>query len=359
MRRLARPWAVTLAFLLAYVGVILARNAGDPMSLVLVGSRFADGDPQGTAGYDGQFYYHIALDPASAPARLDVPAYRFQRILYPLLARALALGAPALIPWTLLLINLVAQPVGAALVERLLVEAGASRWYALAYGLWVGLVFSVRLDLAEPLSYALAAGALLADRRGRPYLPALLFGLSVFAKETALVFGGAYGLHLLAARRWSRLAALGLLAAAPYATYQLWLWEAFGSIGLGSGGWLGTPFEILPFMGIWRIGLVSLSALGVFLTFLGPMVIFPSVWGLIASARRLAARDRHLDVWMLAANAAIIPFTPFSTFREPLAIVRFMTGLVLAVLLFGAHVRSRRVLNYSTLWLAALVLLRE
>ena len=46
----------------------------------------------GKAGYDGQFNYAIAADPLHASPALDVPAYRYQRILYPLLVRALALG---------------------------------------------------------------------------------------------------------------------------------------------------------------------------------------------------------------------------------------------------------------------------
>jgi len=36
--------------------------------------------------------------------------------------------------------------------------------------------------------------------------------------------------------------------------------------------------------------------------------------------------------------------------------VRFLVGLVIAVLLYGAWRRERRILRYSTLWLALLVL---
>ena len=59
----------------------------------------------------------------------------------------------------------------------------------------------------------------------------------------------------------------------------------------------------------------------------------------------------------LGANAALIAVLPFSTFREPLALVRLATGLVLCTVLFGAQAHSRRVLNYSLLWIAVLVLL--
>ena len=87
-----------------------------------------------------------------------------------------------------------------------------------------------------------------------------------------------------------------------------------------------------------------------------PMVVLPSLWGIAASLKRLWARDFTPIVWALAANAAVVPFTPFSTFREPFGILRFIDGLVLATLLFGVRIRSKRVLNYALFWIAALVL---
>ncbi|MBI3362845.1 MAG: hypothetical protein HY023_17220 [Chloroflexi bacterium] len=361
MSRVIRPWAVTLIFLLAYVGIILARHNGDPMSLVLVGSRFAGETPGvtpvGPSGYDGQFAYYIALDPVHPAGRLDVPAYRYQRILYPLLARALSLGLPALLPWAMLVVNLAAQAAGTAILEALLIDAGVSRWYALAYGLWAGLAFAVRLDLNEPLSYGLVAAAYLAQRRNHPWWTAGWLTLAVLAKETALIFVVAQIAFSLFNRDRRSLAALGLLTLAPLAAFQFYLYSRFGSLGLTTGGDMATSFEIVPFMGVWRIGTVRPAALLLFLVFLAPLVMLPSVWGMFTSIRRLLARDFHPYVFALAANAGLIPFTPFSTFREPLAILRFATGLVMATLLFGAYRRSRRTMLYSQLWLAALVFL--
>lgn len=59
-------------------------------------------------GYDGQFYYYLAVDPANARFYMDSPGYRYLRPVYPAAARALALGFREAIPWTLLLVNLVA-----------------------------------------------------------------------------------------------------------------------------------------------------------------------------------------------------------------------------------------------------------
>jgi len=94
----------------------------------------------------------------------------------------------------------------------------------------------------------------------------------------------------------------------------------------------------------------------VFALLLLPTTIGPTLWALWRTLRDVARRDRSLEVFLLLANAAVLPFVPFSTYREPLGIVRFLVGLVIAVLLYGAWRRERRILRYSTLWLALLVL---
>jgi hypothetical protein len=358
MKTTLKPWLIVLLAHVVYLSFILARYNGDPLAFAKIGTTDCYGED---AGYDGQFTYFIALDPnpVTVTSLLDVPAYRYQRILLPLLARLLAFGQPALIPWTIVLINLIAQTAGTALVEKLLLDLGVSRWYALVYGLWPGLAVSVRTDIAEPLSYALIAAAYLADRRNKVWPAALLFGLAVFAKETALIFVAAQLAFALFARDARRLLSLATLSVLSFVVWQIALWLWFGSIGLGSGGCKGTPFELIPFMGVWRILPLNPTVFVIFLLFLGPWVMFPAVWGIIASAREVLRRNWHPYVWALGANAIIIPFTPFSTFREPVAMLRFCCGLVLATLLFGGLIRtaSRRVLNYSWFWLAMLAFL--
>jgi hypothetical protein len=73
--------------------------------------------------------------------------------------------------------------------------------------------------------------------------------------------------------------------------------------------------------------------------------------------RRIWARDFSLSILALGVNASFIPFTPDSTFREPLGLIRLMSGVILATLIVGAHLKSKRVLNYSLLWLAGLAFL--
>ena len=285
-----------------------------------------------------------------------MPAYRYQRILYPLLARALALGQAGLIPWTLILVNLAAQVGGTLAVAAWLKARGINPWYALTYGLWVGLIAAARLDLNEPLSYALVALAFVALDHKRPWVSAICLALAILTKETALVFWVALVAWAKLANNRRALAGFGL-ALAPFVVLQLWLWRWFGTVGLTSGGYLATPFEWLPYMGLWRVASVSPAALVLLGAIAIPIAVGPSVWGIVAAARRLWQRDSSPAVLALGANAVLIAVLPFSTFREPLALVRLASGLVLSTVLFGAHVHSRRVLNYSLFWMAALVLL--
>ena len=391
MKRWLHAWMLVLVGGLIYVSLTLARYGGDPLAFALLGTRYSQSDPQGTWGYDGQFAYYIARDPAGGWRYCDVPAYRYQRILYPLLARALALGQPEAVAWTLIALNVVALAGGTYFTERLLATWGVSRWYALAYGLYGGLVAGLRLDLSEPLAYGLVQAGLwvwvqgAGDRetgrqgdkeqgaRGKKrtgicltpfaicHLPfaicCLLLSLAALAKETALIVAGGLFLYLALERRWREAVLLGVGVGLPFVLWQGVLWAWLGSPGVGAGGAMATPFEWLPFAGLLRVATVKWSVFWLLLALEGPLFVLPTVWALVASVRDLARGRRHPWVTLLLVQAAALPFLPFSTWREPLAMARLAAGLVAAALLYGAWSRSRRVLFFSLLWLATLALL--
>lgn len=360
------PALVVLLLAALIAGVVIWRAGGDPLVLARLGPRYAAGqaaaaaaNPSSEDGYDGQFVYYLARDPdpQRVASYLDVPAYRYQRILLPLLARALSGGDPPLIAWALVVLGVTCLAAGTWVVGELLAGWGVSRWYALVYGLWAGFLMAVIVDLPEPLAYGLAAGGLLAVERGRPGPGWLLLGLAVFAKETAALFVAALLLTYLAQRRWTHLVGLGLIAGLPYALFQGWLWLTFGQPGIGSGGAMATPFEIVPFLGLLRIGQSSVLYLLAMTLVFGPTVILPALWGLWKSARRFFNGETGWVVTVLLLNAAVIPFTPFSTFRETGGMIRFASGLMLGVLCFAARYQERRVLNYSLFWIVLNVFL--
>jgi hypothetical protein len=357
--KLLHPWCIVTIVALTYSGVVVATNGGDPLALATLGTRFSEWNPAGTEGYDGQFAYYIARDPLNGWRYCDVPAYRYQRILYPMLARLLAFGQEELIPYTLLLLNVVALATGTWLTEQILHRYKMSGWYALTYGLYAGLLMSVRLDLNEPLAYGLAMAAILAMEGDRWKLGTLFFALAALTKETTLVFVAGYLLFLLAQRHWKHLAGLALGAGLPFLAWQGILWAWLGRPGLGSGGAGDTGWELLPFRGLWSVGQIDLRVLGLLALALVPLAVIPTLFSLWIAGRDLWRGQWHPFTAVLLTNALVMLFLPQSTYREFLAMLRLTIGLVVATILYGAAKRSRRTLNYTLLWLASLVFLTK
>ncbi len=355
---LVRPWFIVLVVCLLYLVIVFLSHGSDPLTFVTPGTRYAELDPEGTEGYDGQFTYYIARDGCRATPFLDVPAYRFQRILLPALAATLASRNPDLLPWLLPGLNLLALVASTAILENLLVTRGVSRWYALVYGLFPGVLMPVRLSLNEPLAYGLVILAIWFRGHERPWLAAAACALVALAKETTLIFSAGLVLWELVSHRWQVGLLSALLAFLPFAAWQAVLISWFGIPGVGSGGDLATPFEIIPFHGFVRIytDTGNLRVFAIFAALLLPTVIAPTLWALWRAWRDIVHGDRTLEVFLLLVNAAVLPFVPFSTYREPLGMVRFMVGLLIAVLLYGAQRREQRILRYSSLWLTLLAL---
>ena len=355
-RRIVSPTLVVMFACMLYLAAILIPTGGDPTALVLMGTRYSQNDPAGTEGYDGQFAYQIALRPLNAAPYLDVPAYRYQRILYPMAARLLAFGQAAFIPWTLILVNLLAIGGGTWATEQILLQLGVNRWYALGYGLYGGLMLGLRADLNEPLAHALIQLAILAWAKERRVWAVAGFGLAALTKETTLVFLAAYLLFSLLQRSWRWVVGLfvGIL---PFLFYQLVLWYRLGSPGVGSGGAGATSFSIIPLGGWTAIADTSWPAFLLISLVVVPMSILPSLVGIWMSLQRLISGMRHPLVLSLLLNSLVILFLPVSTFREPVAMMRLTMGLVASMLLFGGLVKSRRVLLYSQLWILTNVLL--
>jgi hypothetical protein len=373
VRRWFRPWMVVLVLALAYVALTLARYGGDPMMFVLTGTRYSQNDPDGSWGYDGQFAYYIASDPVGGCPQCDVPSYRYQRILYPVLAWVLALGQQALIPWALIAVNVVALAGGTYFTERLLEAQRVSRWYALAYGLYGGLVAGLRLDLTEPLAYGLVQAGLwfytwqearcrMQDAGSRKLVIGhwslgISMALAALTKETALIAVAGLLLYWALERRWWEAVRLGLIVGVPFAAWQGVLWAWLGAPGVGAGGAMATSFEAIPFWGLLSVTRVDWRVFGILAAVVGPLFVLPTAWALVVSVRDLWRGRRHAWVTLLLVQAAVLPFLPNSTWREPLAMARLGVGLVAATLLYGALRRSKRVLMFSFFWLATLALL--
>jgi hypothetical protein len=186
-------WAKGHLSLFIMAGHVYTHRAQLPRGLPLVPS----------AGYDGQFYYRLALDPANWKATafgitMD-QSYRYTRIGYPALAWLLSLGQHQLVPVVLVLINLLAVAAMAALGGTFARQAGRHALWGLAFAAYFGLVISVGRDTAEPLAEACMLGGLLAYRRGRYVLATVLLVIGALTRETILLAAAAIAVTRLAA----------------------------------------------------------------------------------------------------------------------------------------------------------------
>jgi hypothetical protein len=201
---LPEPLAVGLAALvalLAVVGLRLAAHDGDPSIFVLAGDGVTDpADAPGNLhvepgirGYDGQAFYRFARNPVTRDRTDDGisllrPAYRHQRIGYPLLAWAASGGGrEAAVPTALVAVNVLAGAALAAVAAALARDAGRSPWWGLVPAGWAGFLVALALDLSEVLAAALLLGALLALRRERWAPATALLVAAALTRETTLL----------------------------------------------------------------------------------------------------------------------------------------------------------------------------
>lgn len=313
-------------------------------------------DPLGFATYDGHFSYQIAVRFLESPPYLDVPAYRFQRLTYPLIARILALGQPQFVPWVLILVNITAIGLGTWATEKLLTGLHVSGWYALVYGLYGAQMVGLRTNLTEPVAMLFVMLGILAWSEERRWWSVVAFALAILGKEPMIMFPAAYGLYCLVKRDWKWMMMMATTAV-PYILLQLFLWHWLGTPGLGSGGDGATSFPKYPLGGWLEISQLNMMGFLLISIIIVPMSILPTMAGLMISIRDLIKRINHPFIYCVLLNCIAILFLPRSTFQEPAAMVRLTQGLMVSLLLYGAWVQSKRILNYSVLWIFTNVLL--
>lgn len=344
------PAVVSLLFIIALIALVILNAKGDVLELAQLGTQYSEGDPNGSEGYDGQFFYYMALesDPSLVAGKLDVPPYRYQRILLPLIARFFSFGVAELIPWTFLLISMGIHFFATKKLSEMMAEWGVNPFFALGYGLWVGIVLAIRLNLPEALAIGLFVIAVGQLHKKKDYSAWLLLGLAVFAKETMLIFAFGIGLVYLAHQKWRKLLGLFLFAILPFAIFQLWIFRQFGEFGIGSGGIRATSFEIIPFNGIWKIADFGLPVLAVFLLVYVPIVIIPVIAGIWVAVRKsIRGGEPELEPILLFVTSSTFLFLPFSLYSEPIGLLRMLSVLFLSWLLFAAKYRMKGPLIYA------------
>ncbi|MFN8527852.1 MAG: hypothetical protein U0670_04495 [Anaerolineae bacterium] len=338
---------------------LVALNKYGALDFARMGERFCCGVPDGSKGYDGQFALYIAAFGANATPLIDGATLRYQRILYPVIARALAFGSPTLAPYTLILVNVTAHAVGAALLTYLLLWISMRHGQrirktlpitVLAFTVWFGALMAVRLDLNEPLCIAFALTAVIAYTHQKDRLTAGLLIASTLTKEIGLVFAAALALH--AFMNGERRRAVYLMFAPAFAFLAWW-------------GVLYVTFGALPTQYPAARNLMPIPLNGLFAETDVPELVMLVIWLaiptviLFAAAAWKAVRERQVSLGsalMLAAGAWVM-LMPDVSWVDPVAAYRVAVPLVVCGLLFLAESYPRRVWWLFGLWLGSIVLM--
>ncbi|MGN6431746.1 MAG: AZOBR_p60025 family cell surface glycopolymer formation protein [Gaiellaceae bacterium] len=245
--RITSPWAVAAIVAAFYALLTTPGLLSNPYQFVNIGRQFLHKSTSSAAidqharainhkiGYDGQFYYFLAVDPANGKDYMDNSGVIYSRIGYPMTVRALSGGNPVLVPYMMMLVNILAAVGGTLAVAFFLKRHGLPPALALVYGLYPGLIMAVLRDLTEPLAFALAAGALLVfDARSKWRLlgSGALFGLAMLTRETVALFPAILALALLVGvgnvsewrvrLRWGNIARSIAFAELAFAPLLIW-----------------------------------------------------------------------------------------------------------------------------------------
>ncbi|MCC6154839.1 MAG: hypothetical protein IT367_13820 [Candidatus Hydrogenedentes bacterium] len=160
---------------------------------------------RGATGHDGQFYYRFALDPITDRITdygitLDLPAYRQQRILYPVLVNLLSLGHVSAVPFWMLAINYIGICAIAWVGSKYTQTLGLHAMWGLAFACYPGFVLTLARDFTEILGASLLITTLWLLRTNRAKSGIVFGTLAVLARETTMLASAAVtGVAILAA----------------------------------------------------------------------------------------------------------------------------------------------------------------
>jgi hypothetical protein len=244
-------------------------------------------------GYDGQFYYRLALNPfthrrVEYGITIDNLPYRQQRILYPVLVHVLALGVIGWVPWSMIVVNYLAVCWlafhAAGFAQRFAVPA----IYGLAIPLYPGILLGMVRDLPDPLAISLMVSSLYLLHSHRIALGGCLLGLAVLTRETIVLVAAALLVHsiwrgLRRQSEWTETLWL-MIPLLTYAAWQLWIFARWGTLGVAAGSANLNAFPLKSFALLFIHGAQSALTLDSFgrtaeglmvcaeLVFLGAMV---------------------------------------------------------------------------------------
>ncbi len=226
----------------------LLQGAADGPAYALLREDFPDIEFRPGLGLDGQQYYAMAREPVHldrAADSLDRPIYRWQRPLFPWLARVVdpTGGGGAGLVAAFFVVGIAALLAGGIAAGALSTALGGRTWPAALFPLLPGAFMSLRVTVSDSLAMALVLMALALSTHRRAGLAVAVACLAALTRETAVIVFIGWAL----ARRTK---ATTSLAVAPVAVAGMW--AAWLRITLPA-----APPEKVDELGLPFVGLVG------------------------------------------------------------------------------------------------------
>jgi hypothetical protein len=375
--RTDRPAVAGLIALAAAAALTVARLLtwahGNIGRFILVGRHFATPSqvPPGiplakTYGYDGQFFYRLALSPVNFHhtaygIRMDRP-YRFMRIGYPAVTWLLSAGQHVLVPVMLVVVNIAAIGAMGYLGGVFARQSGRHALAGLMLAGYFGIITSLSRDTAEPLAAACLLAGLLAVRARRPVLAAVLLAFGALTRETVMVAVAAIAIVRVLAivmrrQRLGRQDLSWLLPSAVFAVWQVVMKAAIGRFPLlaDSDRNAGTPF-VAPVKALaHNLGHVSLNLFNehdLWLLELAILVAFAVAALLSLRSTSAPAHERLAFVLYLVEICVVTPSTWNSTDADLRSFIEVY--LLAVIIMLGTPLRG--LVTRLLPWLAAFTL---
>lgn len=215
-------------------------------------------------GYDAQFNYYAVFDPflrayRERPAMygefIDAPPYRYGRIGFTLLTRAIAGSRwrlyPAVMTWAILASLFVCGAAFAVLAGEYRASPAWGMLMLLIPGFWQ----SAQVGLPEPLAAALLLSGYLSTLHRRFTAGAILFATSLLVRETGAVLVGAVAAGVwLSGRHHTAVRGL-VIAIAPLVCWRLYVGVMLAPEWGTQAFWFNAQNLGMPFAGLvelWR-----------------------------------------------------------------------------------------------------------
>lgn len=300
----------------------LLHRTWQPAEFIIAGTAVVDGQrlptevpypPTNGTGYEGQFYFRLALNPFTHTQtdygiKLDAPARRQQRLVYPLLAWLLSFTRPYFVPALLVAVNAFALCLLGWLGGAYFQTHGRHALWGALFALYPGFLLTLRADVPEALEATLLLTSLLLIRRGRPAPATAALVLAVLTKETALLVALAAALvYLVQARKGRTRPLKWFYFAVPlllFFVWQLTLFRVWGELP----AWAGRVEYGLPCGGFVRAIAAAFDPATP--ARLRTLVALPALCGfglLVASQLRTTTAAAHEKLaWLLYAGHALL-----------------------------------------------------